>query len=168
MKSPNTKDVAIQQVNTESLAARISEWSNRIAKRAYEFFAGSGFTDGHDLEDWFNAEQELLQQVAVEVKDSGDEFQVKARVSGFDAKDLDIRLCGSRLMIEGKHETMKGNAEKDPFTGDREQETREIYRMIELPAPILAEGVRAELRNDLLEIYLPRAEKAAPIQIIAA
>ncbi len=30
-----------------------------IRKRAYELYVDRGMEDGHDLEDWFHAEQEL-------------------------------------------------------------------------------------------------------------
>ena len=30
-----------------------------ISKRAYELYVDRGMEDGHDLEDWFRAEQEL-------------------------------------------------------------------------------------------------------------
>ena len=33
------------------------EWTDRIAKRAYELFGMRGFTDGRDLDDWFAAER---------------------------------------------------------------------------------------------------------------
>ena len=64
------KPVAIQQVSLENILDKMTEWSNRIAKRAYELFAGSGFTNGHDLDDWFKAEQELLKPLTLEVKDA--------------------------------------------------------------------------------------------------
>jgi hypothetical protein len=31
-----------------------------IRKRAYELYMDRGMEDGHDLEDWFHAEEELL------------------------------------------------------------------------------------------------------------
>jgi Protein of unknown function (DUF2934) len=31
-----------------------------IARRAYEIFVGRGAADGHDIEDWLQAETELL------------------------------------------------------------------------------------------------------------
>src|SRR5579864_6573441 len=95
------KSVAVQEKSLDDLFKEMSEWSDRIAKRAYEFFAGSGFTNGHDREDWFKAEQELLKPVALEVKDTKDELIVTAEVPGFEAKDLEIRLNGSHLVIEG-------------------------------------------------------------------
>ena len=40
--------VAIQELLRDELFKEMTEWSNRIAKRAYELFAASGFTNGHD------------------------------------------------------------------------------------------------------------------------
>jgi HSP20 family molecular chaperone IbpA len=171
MKSESTshaKNVAIQQVSSESLAGRISEWADRIARRAYEIFAGSGFTSGHDLENWLKAERELLSQISLEVEETKDDFVVKAEVPGFNAEDLDIHLCGPRLIIEGRHENPKGKAEKDPFCGDRGCESRQIYQMVELPGPVLTDDARAELKNAVLRVHLPKAEKAGQIKIAAA
>ncbi len=162
------KNVAIQEVSLDSLFKQMSEWSNRIAKRAYEFFASSGFTNGHDLEDWFKAESELLKPVALDVKDSKDEFIVKAQVPGFDAKDLDVRLNGARLVIEGKHETKKEKKEKEGKTVYSERKCEQIYRVVDLPAAVLADKAHAELKNGVLELKLPKAEKPKQITIAAA
>jgi hypothetical protein len=36
-----------------------SEQQQRIAQRAYELYAARGYQDGHDLEDWLEAERGL-------------------------------------------------------------------------------------------------------------
>lgn len=164
-----TKQVATQEVSFDSLFKEMTEWSNRIAKRAYELFAESGFTDGHDLEDWFKAEKEFLKPVALDVKDTKDEFIVRADVPGFDAEDLNIRVNGSHLVIEGKHETEE---KKDKGKGGNpvvtERKCQQIYRMVELPAPVVAEKAHADLKNGALEVNLPKAEKAKQIKVVAA
>lgn len=38
--------------------------ADRIAQRAYERYEARGREDGHDMEDWFEAEQELQQGVS--------------------------------------------------------------------------------------------------------
>ncbi|HEU5415451.1 MAG TPA: hypothetical protein VFW31_16915 [Candidatus Angelobacter sp.] len=51
MKSEATArntNVSIHQMGVDELLKEISQWSDRIAKRAYELFAASGFTNGHD------------------------------------------------------------------------------------------------------------------------
>ena len=159
-------DVSIHEIGIDELIKEMSEWSDRIAKRAYELFATSGFTNGHDREDWFKAESELLEPVAVEVKDSDSQLVVKAAVPGFAAKDLDLHMSGSYLIIEGKHETTEEKKIKEGKSTEHKSE--QIYRTIELPAPVLTENAHAELKNGVLELTLPKAEKAKQIKIAAA
>lgn len=162
-----TKTVAVKEESLDGIFQQMLEWSNRIAHRAYEFFAASGFTDGHDREDWFKAEQELLKPVALEVKDAKDEFIVKAEVPGFEVKDLDIHVNGSHLVIEGKHEASEEKKEKGE-TIYSERKSEQIYRMIELPAAVIADKAHAELKNGVLELKLPKAEKPKQIKVAAA
>jgi HSP20 family protein len=162
------KHIAIQQVGMDSLFKEMAEWSNRIAKRAYEFFANSGFTNGHDLDDWFKAEEELLKPVALDVKDSKDEFVVTAEVPGFDAKDLHVHLNDSHLVIEGKHETSEEKKEKEGKAIYSKRKSQQIYRTIELPAPVVADRAQAELKNGILELKLPKVDKIKQIKVAAA
>ena len=155
------KNIAIKAVSFDSLLTKMTEWSNRIAKRAYEIFAGSGFTNGHDQQDWFKAERELLEPVALKLKDGKAEFILTAKVPGFDAKDLEININGSHLVIEGEHKTTAETKKKG--STQRVRTCRQIYRMIELTAPVVAEKTHAELKNDVLEIKLPKAEKPKEI-----
>lgn len=162
------KPVAVQEMTLDSLFKQMLEWSDQIARRAYEFFAASGFTNGHDREDWFRAEQELLKPVAVEVKDVKEEFVVKAEVPGFEAKDLKIRLNGSHLVIEGKHETSQEKKEKEGEIIYSEHKSEQICRMVQLPAAVIADKAQAELKNGVLELKLPKAEKPKEIKVAAA
>lgn len=161
-----TKSVAIQETRLEDIFKEMSDWSDRIAKRAFEFFAASGFTDGHDLEDWFKAEKDLLKPLALDVKDLADEFVVKAEVPGFEAGDLNIRVNGQHLIIEGKREFTEEKKEKGQARTEAKSE--QIYRAVELPAPVLAEEATSELKNGILELRLPKAAKPRQIKIAAA
>jgi HSP20 family protein len=153
------KRVVIQETSLEKLMDEMAEWSIRVAKRAYEFFAASGFTHGHDIDDWFRAEQELFKPVPCEIKDSTDELVVRAEVTGFDAKDLDVHLSGRRLVIAGQRDEAEEKGEKACETA-RERKFRRVYRMLELPAAVRADKSRAALNNGVLELTLPKAEKA--------
>ena len=158
--------VAIQERLPDELFQEMSEWSNRIATRAYELFAASGFTNGHDRDDWLKAESDLLKPVALDVKESDNQFVVKAEVPGFDAKDLDIHMTGSHLVIQGKHETIQEKKVKEGKSIERRSE--QIYRAIELPAQIRVEKAHAELKNGVLELVLPKTEQPKQVKIAAA
>ncbi len=56
-------------VSGEGLGGFASKIQDAIAHRAYELFEARGYQNGHDLEDWFRAESELLHPV--KVKDLG-------------------------------------------------------------------------------------------------
>lgn len=157
---------AIKEVSFDDLCKRASRWSERIANRAYEFFAASGFTNGHDREDWLKAERELLKPVALGFLDATDEVILTANVSGFDAKELNIYVNGSHLVIEGKHERAVLKNEKERETV--RDESRQIYRTIQLPASVVAKNAQAELKNGVLELKLPKAERAQQITAAAA
>ena len=57
---------------------KMAEIENTIARRAYELFTLSGFTDGHDLADWLLAESQLFGRMPVEVTETEKEVTVKA------------------------------------------------------------------------------------------
>ena len=38
------------------------ELENQIRQRAYELYEARGREDGHDLEDWLRAEEEIMEQ----------------------------------------------------------------------------------------------------------
>ena len=160
--------IAIKTTKPKYLFEEMAEWTDRIAKRAYELFQFNGFNDGHNLDDWFAAEHEFLKPVAVEVKDNKNEFIVRAEVPGFEAKDLEIDVDGSCLVIKGKHETRKEEKEKEGKTIYTERTAEQIYRMIELPAPVLTDKAQAEIKNGVLELKLPKATTPKSIMITAA
>lgn len=161
------KTPVVTEVSLDDLFKHMSEWSDRIAKRAYDFFAASGFTNGHDLEDWFKAEHELLKPVALEVKEAPDEFIIKVEMPGFNADDLNIEINGSHVIIEGRHETHEEKHGKEQ-TIQTERSCAQLYRSLQLPTQVLADSAKADLKNGVLELKLPKAAKAKLTKMAAA
>ena len=86
---------------------------------------------------------------------------------GFDANELDVHLNGSHLIIEGKHDTSEEKKNKEGEIIQSERKSQQIYHTIELPATVLSEKANAELKNGVLEVKLPKAEKPKAIKIAA-
>ena len=51
-------------VGTESRTAEAHPTQEEIELRAYQIYVERGGTDGHDVEDWLLAEQELVEKYA--------------------------------------------------------------------------------------------------------
>src|SRR5580698_8579347 len=77
---------------TETLSQRFDELYNQIAQRAYQLFESHGHVDGHDVEHWLGAENEILHPVHAHLEDKGSEFIVQAEVPGFTSDDLEIQV----------------------------------------------------------------------------
>jgi HSP20 family protein len=152
------KDLPVTITPANELFVQMNEWNNRVAKRAYELFEARGFTVGQSLDDWFAAERELLLPVALEVKDTKDEFVVRAEAPGFEAKDLDVLLDGIHLVIQGNRKIIDKQKNADG-TISSDIKLQQIYRVIELPEPVEAEMVQAEFKNGVLELTLPKAKE---------
>jgi hypothetical protein len=95
MKSKKARPGASQTAATlliphklEDLRWEMQEAQLAIARRAYEFFETRGREHGHDWEDWFRAESELLRPVSVSTSESKDRISVRANVLGFEENEL--------------------------------------------------------------------------------
>ena len=150
-------------VKQESLFDEMEKTFNTLARRAYEIFDGNGRVFGRDLDNWLQAERELLHPLHLNVAESEDSFTVKAEVPGFAEKELEIGVEPHRLTITGKRESTK--VDKKGKTVCSESCSNEILRVVDLPAEIEAEKVTAMLKNGVLELTLPKVAKAQPVRI---
>ncbi|MGH9432194.1 MAG: DUF2934 domain-containing protein, partial [Terriglobia bacterium] len=107
------QSVAVVQAKKESelvkkegdFFERFQRLYDSIARRAFEIFESNGRSFGNDLQDWFQAESELLHPVHIEMTESDEGFNVRAEVPGFSPKELEISVEPRRLTITGKRET---------------------------------------------------------------
>jgi HSP20 family protein len=158
-KAPETKEASnLKLVEPATLFERMNRVHDEIARRAFEIFAGNGGIFGHELDDWFKAETELLHPVHVNISETADALQVEAEVPGFDAKDLEVSVESGRLTISGKKERREES--KKGKTIYKEQCSNEILRVVDLPAEVDAAKATATLKNGVLALALPKAARA--------
>ncbi|HKQ88191.1 MAG TPA: Hsp20/alpha crystallin family protein, partial [Candidatus Acidoferrales bacterium] len=137
---------------------RLDRIYNDIARRAFEIFEGNGGALGHELDNWFAAEAELLHPVKISISETEDALTVQAEVPGFSEKDLEIRVEPTQLTITGKRETTaKWEKAKTLY---QEYRSDEILRVVDLPAEVDNERVTTTLKNGMLEFQMPKATKA--------
>ena len=155
--------VAVKQSATGGVFERMQQAHDEIARRAFEIFDNNGRWLGHDLEDWFRAESELLHPVHLEMTDSDDNLTVRAEVPGFSIKELEINVEPKRLTITGKHEAQEES--KKGKTIYSERCAKEILRVVDLPSEVDSSKVSAMLKDGILKIELPKAAHAKAVRI---
>jgi len=144
----------------EDLRWKAQEVQLAIARRAYKLFESRGREHGHDCEDWFLAESELLRPVSISIAESEDWIRVQANVFGFEEKEVSISVEPRKITILGRKEpttteTEGGKVEYIDWSPDQ------IFQVIQLEKDVKPEGTVVELETGVLRFELPKAAKYA-------
>jgi len=100
---------------------------------------------------------------AVDILDSKDNILVKADMPGLNKEDIDVVVQGDTLIIKGEKKQEKEIKEKDFVRTERFYGN--FQRAIRLPVDVETNKIDATYKNGVLEIVLPKSEKAKPRQI---
>ena len=150
------ESVAVRKLS--SIFDEMNQIQARVMRRAYDLFEQGGHLFGRDLDDWLQAERELLWKPALELRETDGEFVLEAAVSGVDPKDIDIEVTPEDIVlkanIQHEHEEKKGTVHICEFQSGR------MFRSIRLPKRINPDKVKAEIKNGLLTLKAEIAEEA--------
>ena len=149
-----TKGTEIVERSGEEIFNQFSQMHELIARRAFEIFDTNGGSPGHDLEDWFRAESELLRPVPLDVTELNGEYVVRAEVPGFGARDIKITAEPRCLAIAGKREA-KEERENERWMRSASCANR-IFRILDLPSDVNTPTVSATVQDGILTVHLPR------------
>ena len=106
---------------------------------------------------------EMTFSPAFEVKETKDAYLFKADLPGIYEKDLDISRTGNRLTVSGKRESEKED-KGDTFYA-MERSYGYFTRSFTLPDGIDEEHIRADLKDGVLTIAIPKKPEAQPKKI---
>jgi HSP20 family molecular chaperone IbpA len=129
-----------------------------IAQRAYELFERRGRLPGHQMEDWAQAESELLYPCCINLKESSEAIVLRADLPGsFTPEQLRVSIEPRQVMIDGEREisVICGHADKTRTT-HTETRIQRIFRVYELPTDADASRATAALLGSTAEIRLPK------------
>ena len=150
-------------VEAEKLFEQMKEFSQSVARRAYEYFEARGREFGHDIEDWVRAESELMRRVPVEVKEADGRITVRAEVPGFAANEIKIGVEPQSLVISGKSE--KTTEENNEQTLLSEFRSNQFCRELTLPAGVEPDKTTAVLKDGVLELAFAKAPESKPVAV---
>ena len=100
---------------------------------------------------------------AVDVMETDEEFQIRAELPGVEKKDVKLSVENGVLLISGHREQEK--EEKGKRYHKIERAYGNFARSFTVPEAVNAEKVTAEFKNGLLNVRLPKSEKARPKSI---
>jgi len=99
---------------------------------------------------------------AVDIFETEKDIQLLADLPGVKSKDLKIDLSDNILTLSGEVAPFEGSDENDVFI---EYEIGKYYRQFTLSEEIDQGKIEAELKDGVLRLNLPKAEKAVPKKI---
>ena len=100
----------------------------------------------------------------ITLREDADHFFVEALLPGVDPKQLNMTVVRGSLTLSGERkETAAG--EKVTLWHRRERGAGKFMRTIDIPAGIATDRIRAEYRDGVLTVVLPKAEEAKPKRI---
>lgn len=139
----------------ETLWQQMNALTEQIRNRAFSLFERRGRTAGWDLDDWLQAEREVLWSPASELVENKEDFRARLALPGFDAKDLEITASPNSLVVQAesthKHEGKEGEVRFCEFSG------KKMFRRLDLPSEIDVDRVTASLDKGILELTAPKA-----------
>jgi len=100
---------------------------------------------------------------ALDVQEDKDNFTVRVELPGLKRDEIDVSLQNGALVISGerKEEKVSDGTEihrQERFYG-------KFQRALTLPEPVAADKVKADYRDGVLTIKLPKTEEAKPKKI---
>jgi hypothetical protein len=128
--------IPVQVSGPESISCVVNNVKERIARRAYESFVERGSVHGYDLDDWLNAERELIIKPVPVVRVHGADIFVEMLLPEMDLPNLTVHVAPSQLVI----------------SSDPDEEGLQLCQMIDLPCEISLDGVDAEQLHHTLHV----------------
>lgn len=110
--------------------------------------------DTNDLGNWLPA---------VDIKEEEKRFLIHADVPGVAPEDLEVTMEDGYVCIQGHRDT-KVESDQDGWRRV-ERVSGRFYRRFALPDTADAEGIKADCKNGVLEIDIPKQSKSLPRRI---
>jgi len=99
----------------------------------------------------------------VNVFDAGDAYVVKAEVPGVDASHIEVEVQEDALTLRGERVFSEPAAEAAFHR--RERPEGQFRRVVRLPGHVASSEIKADLRDGVLTVRLPKAEEARPRKV---
>jgi HSP20 family protein len=100
---------------------------------------------------------------AVDIYEDKDNFVVKAELPGMKKEDIDVSLHDGSLSLSGERKSEEKWEDVEVYRSERF--FGRFQRTVALPTPVNASAIKANYKDGVLTVTLPKAEEAKPKQI---
>ena len=100
---------------------------------------------------------------AFDVYEEKESYVVKAELPGMKREDINVSIQGGELIISGERKGETKEQGTEVFRAERY--FGKFQRAVSLPTTISAKDVRADYKDGVLTVTLPKSEEAKPKQI---
>ena len=132
---------------------------NTLQNRLNHLLADSFFQTGRSDDDMSMGTWHPV----VDMYDEDDKIVIKAELPGMDKKDIAIDVKDRVLTLSGERNT--DNEVKEENYYRRERVYGKFQRAFSLPADVDSDKIKADFKEGLLKIEVPKPEKQKPKQI---
>lgn len=154
--------IAVQRVpdaqkRTLPVFEEIERMLGDVKQRAFDLFRSRGAQLGHALDDWLQAEREVLGWPAAQLKEAGQAYDLQVTLPGFDAKEVQVTATPAEIIVHAQTKNSDQPTEETPVVWTQFGRN-DVYRRFELACPIDVDRVTASLDKGILRITAPKAE----------
>jgi len=100
---------------------------------------------------------------ALDVHEDKDSFVVRTELPGLKREDIEVSLHDGALVISGERKSEK--IEEGVSVHRQERYYGKFQRALTLPEPVAANKVKADYKDGVLTVTLPKTEEAKPKKI---
>jgi HSP20 family protein len=100
---------------------------------------------------------------ALDLYEDKDNLYVKVELPGMKREEIDVSLHEGSLSISGERKSEQKHEDAEVYRAERF--FGRFQRTVTLPTPVAAEKVKAQYKDGILNITLPKTEEAKPKHI---
>ncbi len=139
------------------LSEAFDELQQRIRERAYHIFLDRDDSAADSVDDWLEAQAELLNPVELVVKEQKKSLVAECNLKGFTPQEIEVEVENGVLKIFGSHRQQSS----EEGTGER-TESVYFFQSTTLPTEVDLDASHARLfKNGKLKVTLPKATPPA-------
>jgi HSP20 family protein len=140
----------------DDLRSHIQELEHR-----FENLLGGGFlrTPKFGWPEWAGFDSMKTEIPKVDIIDQKTNLLVRAEIPGMKKENIDISVSDTSITIKGHSEEESEEKEKENYYR-RETSSKSFTRTLSLPCEVQSKDAKANFQDGMLQIILPKAEKA--------